>query len=148
MTKHQYSRLIMFYISCHHFDVIITLLFSHILTNIFSSWWPCCYLFASYMQLTLFYRVVLCLYLSKRRFDISSFLLCNVFIFSCFPCLLHRNMNAACTLWEDILFQKPKDMLAIKFSHDAYFYLGRQAQMLSSVIQHSKMWTQGMPLYG
>ncbi|XP_051628522.1 tetratricopeptide repeat protein 38 isoform X2 [Manacus candei] len=33
----------------------------------------------------------------------------------------------ACDLWEQILQRHPTDLLALKFSHDTYFYLGYQA---------------------
>lgn len=34
-------------------------------------------------------------------------------------------MSAACLILEDILKKYPTDMLAIKVTHDCYFYLGR-----------------------
>ncbi len=38
---------------------------------------------------------------------------------------LHNgNCDKACIEWENILVENPTDMMAIKFSHDVYFYLG------------------------
>lgn len=37
-------------------------------------------------------------------------------------------------------------MLALKFSHDAYFYLGYQEQMRDSVARVYPFWTTDVPL--
>ncbi|KAF6122384.1 tetratricopeptide repeat domain 38 [Phyllostomus discolor] len=52
----------------------------------------------------------------------------------------------ACELWEQILRDHPTDMLALKFSHDAYFYLGQQEQMRDSVARIYPFWTPDLPL--
>ncbi|XP_043824617.1 tetratricopeptide repeat protein 38 isoform X2 [Dromiciops gliroides] len=52
----------------------------------------------------------------------------------------------ACTLWEQILQDYPTDMLALKFSHDTYFYLGYQPQMRDSVARIFPHWTPSVPL--
>ncbi|XP_020833092.1 tetratricopeptide repeat protein 38 isoform X1 [Phascolarctos cinereus] len=52
----------------------------------------------------------------------------------------------ACTLWEQILQDYPTDMLALKFSHDTYFYLGYQPQMRDSVARIFPYWTPSIPL--
>ncbi|XP_054438479.1 tetratricopeptide repeat protein 38 [Pteronotus mesoamericanus] len=52
----------------------------------------------------------------------------------------------ACELWEQILLDHPTDMLALKFSHDAYFYLGYQEQMRDSVARIYPFWTPATPL--
>lgn len=52
----------------------------------------------------------------------------------------------ACELWEQILRDHPTDMLALKFSHDTYFYLGYQEQMRDSVARVYPFWTPGLPL--
>ncbi|XP_072452692.1 tetratricopeptide repeat protein 38 isoform X6 [Notamacropus eugenii] len=52
----------------------------------------------------------------------------------------------ACTLWEQILQDYPTDMLALKFSHDTYFYLGYQPQMRDSVARIFPHWTPNLPL--
>lgn len=57
-----------------------------------------------------------------------------------------RNFPKACNIWEDILVDHPTDMLAIKFAHDAYFYLGAQAQIRDSVARVLPHWKPHMPL--
>nr|KAF6498387.1 tetratricopeptide repeat domain 38 [Rousettus aegyptiacus] len=56
------------------------------------------------------------------------------------------NFPKACELWEQILWDHPTDMLALKFSHDAYFYLGYQEQMRDSVARIYPFWTPAIPL--
>ncbi|XP_055963073.1 tetratricopeptide repeat protein 38 [Sorex fumeus] len=56
------------------------------------------------------------------------------------------NFPEACERWEEILRDHPTDMLALKFSHDAYFYLGHQQQMRDSVARVYPFWTADMPL--
>ncbi|XP_006866892.1 PREDICTED: tetratricopeptide repeat protein 38 [Chrysochloris asiatica] len=56
------------------------------------------------------------------------------------------NFPKACDLWEEILRNHPTDMLALKFSHDAYFYLGYQQQMRDSVARIYPFWTPDIPL--
>uniref|UniRef100_A0A8C0K8J4 Tetratricopeptide repeat protein 38 n=1 Tax=Canis lupus dingo TaxID=286419 RepID=A0A8C0K8J4_CANLU len=56
------------------------------------------------------------------------------------------NFPGACELWEQILWDHPTDMLALKFSHDAYFYLGYQEQMRDSVARIYPFWTPSIPL--
>ncbi|KAJ8322004.1 hypothetical protein KUTeg_000475, partial [Tegillarca granosa] len=47
------------------------------------------------------------------------------------------DMTKACQVWEDILCEHPLDMLALKYAHDSYFYLGYQPQMRDSVARLS-----------
>ncbi|XP_053440852.1 tetratricopeptide repeat protein 38 isoform X2 [Nycticebus coucang] len=56
------------------------------------------------------------------------------------------NFPKACELWEQILRDHPTDMLALKFSHDTYFYLGYQEQMRDSVARIYPFWTPDIPL--
>lgn len=42
-------------------------------------------------------------------------------------------LSKACDVWEEILVEHPTDMLALKFAHDGFFYLGYQTQMRDSV---------------
>ncbi|KAB5574786.1 hypothetical protein PHYPO_G00213090 [Pangasianodon hypophthalmus] len=53
----------------------------------------------------------------------------------------------ACDVWDDILVEHPTDMLALKFSHDGFFYLGEQIQMRDSVAKVLPHWKPHMPLY-
>lgn len=57
------------------------------------------------------------------------------------------NLPKACDLWEQILQDYPTDMLALKFSHDAFFYLGRLEQMRDSVARVYPFWSPKIPLY-
>ncbi|XP_040843459.1 tetratricopeptide repeat protein 38 [Ochotona curzoniae] len=56
------------------------------------------------------------------------------------------NFPKACDMWEQILQDHPTDLLALKFSHDAYFYLGYQEQMRDSVARVYPFWTKDIPL--
>ncbi|XP_008153637.2 tetratricopeptide repeat protein 38 isoform X1 [Eptesicus fuscus] len=56
------------------------------------------------------------------------------------------NFPHACELWEQVLRDHPTDMLALKFSHDAYFYLGYQQQMRDSAARVYPFWTPDVPL--
>uniref|UniRef100_A0AAX7U3H1 Tetratricopeptide repeat protein 38 n=1 Tax=Astatotilapia calliptera TaxID=8154 RepID=A0AAX7U3H1_ASTCA len=58
----------------------------------------------------------------------------------------HGNFPKACEAWEDILLDHPTDMLALKFAHDAYFYMGAQMQMRDSVARVLPHWKPHMPL--
>ncbi|KAG9335201.1 hypothetical protein JZ751_005553 [Albula glossodonta] len=53
----------------------------------------------------------------------------------------------ACDLWDEILLEHPTDMLALKFAHDGYFYLGQQTPMRDSVARVLPHWNPNMPLY-
>ncbi|TDH09271.1 hypothetical protein EPR50_G00085010 [Perca flavescens] len=57
------------------------------------------------------------------------------------------NFPKACDVWEDILVDHPTDMLALKFAHDAYFYMGTQTQMRDSVARVLPHWKPHMPLF-
>ncbi|CAJ1057198.1 tetratricopeptide repeat protein 38 [Xyrichtys novacula] len=56
------------------------------------------------------------------------------------------NFTKATDIWEDILCEHPTDMLALKFSHDAYFYIGAQNQLRDSVARVLPYWKPHMPL--
>ncbi|XP_069855930.1 tetratricopeptide repeat protein 38 [Dipodomys merriami] len=60
--------------------------------------------------------------------------------------LAKGNMPKASDLWEQILQDHPTDMLALKFAHDAFFYLGYQEQMRDSVARVFPFWTSDIPL--
>ncbi|KAH9512625.1 Tetratricopeptide repeat protein 38 [Bulinus truncatus] len=55
--------------------------------------------------------------------------------------------KASC-VWEDILVEHPHDVLALKFSHDNYFYLGDSYQIRDSIARVLPQWKPTMPLYG
>lgn len=58
-----------------------------------------------------------------------------------------RNFPKACEVWEDILLDHPTDFLALKFSHDAYFYMGAQGPLRDSVARVLPHWKPHMPLF-
>lgn len=56
------------------------------------------------------------------------------------------NFPKACDAWEDILLDHPTDLLALKFAHDAYFYMGAQIPMRDSVARVLPFWKPHMPM--
>lgn len=58
----------------------------------------------------------------------------------------YRNFPKASDVWEDILVDHPTDLLALKFAHDAYFYMGAQIPMRDSVARVLPYWKPQMPL--
>ncbi|OCT88068.1 hypothetical protein XELAEV_18016696mg [Xenopus laevis] len=56
------------------------------------------------------------------------------------------NLPKAADLWERILQSHPTDLLALKFAHDCYFYLGEQRQMRDSVARVLPYWKPETPL--
>uniref|UniRef100_A0A8C6SYQ8 Tetratricopeptide repeat protein 38 n=1 Tax=Neogobius melanostomus TaxID=47308 RepID=A0A8C6SYQ8_9GOBI len=57
------------------------------------------------------------------------------------------NFPKACDAWEEILLDHPTDLLALKFAHDAYFYMGAQTPMRDSVARVLPHWKPHMPIY-
>ncbi|KAK3586633.1 hypothetical protein CHS0354_028490 [Potamilus streckersoni] len=57
-------------------------------------------------------------------------------------------MAKACDIWESILLYNPLDILALKFAHDSYFFLGFSSQMRDSIGRILPHWKPDMPLYG
>uniref|UniRef100_A0A667ZGN1 Tetratricopeptide repeat protein 38 n=1 Tax=Myripristis murdjan TaxID=586833 RepID=A0A667ZGN1_9TELE len=57
------------------------------------------------------------------------------------------NFPKACDAWEEILVEHPTDMLALKFSHDGFFYMSAQTQLRDSVARVLPHWKPHMPLY-
>ena len=58
------------------------------------------------------------------------------------------DMKSAAVQWEDILLDHPTDVLALKFAHDSYFYMGWSSQIRDSVARILPYWTPDTPLYG
>ncbi|KAM9375880.1 tetratricopeptide repeat protein 38 isoform 2-T2 [Pholidichthys leucotaenia] len=56
------------------------------------------------------------------------------------------NFPKACDMWENILVDHPTDMLALKFAHNAYFYMGAQTLIRDSVARVLPHWKPHMPL--
>lgn len=57
------------------------------------------------------------------------------------------NVDKACDVWERILIEHPRDMLALKFAHDTYFYTGSAAQMRDSCARALPRWRTYDPLF-
>lgn len=62
-------------------------------------------------------------------------------------CARGRDFPKAADVWEEILLDHPTDMTALKFAHDAYFYMGAQLPMRDSVIRVLPHWKPHIPLY-
>ena len=58
------------------------------------------------------------------------------------------NLSKAVDYWEDILLENPTDMLALKFAHTAYFYMGSGKEISDSVARVIPLWSNSTPLYG
>jgi tetratricopeptide (TPR) repeat protein len=60
--------------------------------------------------------------------------------------LLHQGeLIDAVNIWENILIDNPTDVLALKFAHSSYFYLGNSKQMRDSVARVLPYWTKSTP---
>lgn len=51
-------------------------------------------------------------------------------------------------LWEDILLDHPRDILAMRLAHTMHFFLGDLAQMRDSMARVMPHWTEDVPGYG
>lgn len=58
------------------------------------------------------------------------------------------HMREAAAIWEDILLDHPTDALALRFVHDAYFFLGQSLCIRDSVARVLPLWDQKNPLAG
>lgn len=57
------------------------------------------------------------------------------------------DLPSAANCWEEILIDHPTDMMAIKFAHTVYFYMGRKQEMRDSVARVLPSWKKDLPLY-
>jgi len=55
-------------------------------------------------------------------------------------------MREAAAVWEDILIDHPTDALALRFVHDAYFFLGQSLRIRDSVARVLPAWDNQNPL--
>ncbi|MCH7631991.1 MAG: tetratricopeptide repeat protein, partial [Planctomycetes bacterium] len=55
---------------------------------------------------------------------------------------------AAARVWEEILAENPRDVLALRLAHHAYFYLGAAGDMVASVDRIMGGWDESVPAYG
>jgi len=58
------------------------------------------------------------------------------------------DLRRATDLWEAILIEHPRDMLAVKLGHFTHFYLGDSAELRDSVLRILPMWDERTPDYG
>lgn len=56
-------------------------------------------------------------------------------------------MRSACVEWEKILAEYPTDLMALKFSHDGYFFLGDFPGKRDSVARVINKWKPSTPCY-
>ena len=61
---------------------------------------------------------------------------------------LADDTRLAARVWEEILADHPRDMLALRLAHHAYFYLGAAGDMLGSVDRIMGAWDESVPGYG
>ena len=51
-------------------------------------------------------------------------------------------------IWEEILIDHPRDVWALRFAHDTYFYLGDAGNLRDSIARVLPEWRESDPLYG
>lgn len=56
-------------------------------------------------------------------------------------------MQSACVEWEKILAEHPNDLLALKLSHDAYFFQGDKYGKRNSIARVIDKWDKSWPCY-
>ena len=61
---------------------------------------------------------------------------------------LADDTRSAARVWEEILAGHPRDVLALRLAHHAYFYLGAAGDMVASVDRIMGAWDEGVPGYG
>lgn len=59
----------------------------------------------------------------------------------------HGDMHSACIEWEKILAEYPNDLMAVKFAHDGYFFLGDSYRKRDSVGRILPKWNPSAPCY-
>ncbi|XP_052234999.1 tetratricopeptide repeat protein 38-like [Dreissena polymorpha] len=62
--------------------------------------------------------------------------------------LSEGKFNDACSLWEDILLDHPKDLLSLKMLHEIYIINGNSCGLRDSIARVAPYWTPDMPHYG
>jgi tetratricopeptide (TPR) repeat protein len=58
------------------------------------------------------------------------------------------DVEAAITVWESILAEHPRDVVAFRLAHFLYFWLGRPHEMLASVQRIAAHWSAAVPGHG
>ncbi|XP_014780199.1 tetratricopeptide repeat protein 38 [Octopus bimaculoides] len=63
-------------------------------------------------------------------------------------CGAKGDLLGACKIWQDILVETPLDILALKLSQFANYFLGKTPQLLHSVASVLSHWTPSVPNHG
>eukprot|EP01025_Chloroclados_australasicus_P050756 TRINITY_DN5876_c0_g2_i1.p1 TRINITY_DN5876_c0_g2~~TRINITY_DN5876_c0_g2_i1.p1 ORF type:complete len:467 (-),score=44.59 TRINITY_DN5876_c0_g2_i1:359-1759(-) len=63
-------------------------------------------------------------------------------------CWAKGDQIGATKIWEKILVEHPRDMIALKVAHDTYFYLGQGVQMRDSIARVKKYYEGDDQYYG
>jgi tetratricopeptide (TPR) repeat protein len=58
------------------------------------------------------------------------------------------DMTGACAAWDRILLDHPRDLLALRLQHFAYFWLGRSDELLGGPARVMYAWDRSVPGYG
>ena len=58
------------------------------------------------------------------------------------------DVAGATRVWEQILAEHPRDILAFRLAHFAHFWRGEPAAMLDSVSRVLPQWNEALPAYG
>jgi len=61
---------------------------------------------------------------------------------------LADDAGKAVAAWEAILAESPRDVLALRLAHHAYFYAGAAGDMRASLDRAAKAWDESVPGYG
>jgi len=61
---------------------------------------------------------------------------------------LTGDMEKTCAQWEDILIAYPRDLLAVRLQHFAFFWLGRSTELRAAPARVLYAWDKDVPGYG
>lgn len=61
---------------------------------------------------------------------------------------LTGDMSRTCALWEEILIEHPRDILALRLQHFAYFWMGRSRELRDAPARVLHAWDENVPGYG
>jgi len=62
--------------------------------------------------------------------------------------LSRGNLNETVRVWEEILVEQPRDVLALRLAHSYYFILGDQLNLRDSISRTLYAWDESVPNYG
>jgi len=61
---------------------------------------------------------------------------------------LTGDMGRTCAIWEDILIEQPRDLLALRLQHFAYFWMGRSRELRDAPARVLGAWDESVPGFG